>query len=78
MGKGINSLRGVKPSDVYQKDDGTIWYVESVCDAPTATLRRIRGPKMMHEDDGVDVVSGAIGCLNLQPFTKLVPEAKDS
>lgn len=39
------------------------WQMISYCESPTATLRNVRT---------FETVSGAIGCLNLQPFVRLM------
>ncbi len=49
------------------KDDAIpdVWMMVSSCELPTVTLENVRtGEK----------IEGAIGCLLLQPFVKLVPE----
>ena len=42
-----------------------IWMMCSFCEYPSAILENVRTKER---------VGGAVGCLNLQPFVKLVPE----
>ena len=49
----------------YTTDGKDLWQLVSYCRDPTATMQNVRTEQK---------VGGAIGCLNLQPFIKLVPE----
>ncbi len=41
-----------------------IWMLITYCDHPTATMQNVRTGEQRD----------AVGCLNLQPFVKLIPE----
>lgn len=49
----------------YTTNGEDIWRLISYCREPTATMENIRTEER---------VGGAVGCLNLKPFIKLVPE----
>lgn len=67
---GIDSLNGVEPGDLYTTDGKDVWKVESFCEQPTITL-----VKMSSQGRGLqERKGGAVGCLNLQDFKRLVVE----
>ena len=49
----------------YTTDGEDIWQLITYCPEPTATMENIRTKER---------VGGAVGCLNLKPFVKLIPE----
>lgn len=49
----------------YTTNGEDIWQLITFCDLPTATLENVRTG---------DRRGGAVGCRNLEPFIKLVPE----
>jgi len=49
----------------YTTNGEDVWQLVSYCASPTAIMLNIRTG---------DRVGGGIGCLNLQPFIKLIPE----
>jgi len=49
----------------YTTNGEDIWQLISYCREPTATMVDIRTGER---------IGGAVGCLNLQPFIKLIPE----
>ncbi len=51
----------------YTTDGTDIWMLQSYCGQPTVTMVNVRTG---------DLRGGAVGCLNLQPFKKLVIEEK--
>ena len=51
-------------SGFYTTDGCDVWRLISYCREPTATMENV---------ETKDRVGGAVGCLNLQPFVKLVP-----
>lgn len=49
----------------YTTDGEDVWQLIAYCVLPTATMENVRTKERK---------GGAVGCLNLQPFIKLVPE----
>lgn len=49
----------------YTTNGEDVWQLISYCREPTATMKNLRTEER---------VGGAVGCLNLKPFIKLVPE----
>jgi len=62
--KGINSLHGLNPGDLFTTDGRDVWELVSFCELPTATVKNLRTG---------EVRDGAVGCLNLAPFVQLKP-----
>lgn len=65
--KGIYSLEGVKPGDLYTKNGKDVWEVVSTCDYPTIQLRDLHTGA---------TTGGGVGCLNVREFVRLVPADK--
>jgi len=65
MSKGIRSLDGIKPHDLYTKDGSDVWRVVSLCEQPTIRLKNI---------ETEETVGGAVGCLLLSGFQRLVED----
>jgi len=51
----------------YTTDGEDVWELTSYCKEPTATMENIKTGRR---------IGGAVGCLKLKPFVKLVPERK--
>ena len=51
----------------YTTDGTDVWKLAVYCDQPTATMLNVETGERR---------GGAVGCLNLQPFKKLVVEEK--
>jgi len=60
----IDTLDGIEPGDVFTTDGHDVWRVVSFCHHPTITLKNIETGKE---------IGGAVGCLNVRNFVKLVP-----
>lgn len=52
----------------FTRNGTDIWQMTSSCRQPTATLKNLQ----TNEETG-----GAVGCLNLSGFTRLIPEIED-
>ena len=66
MSKGINSLDGVEPRDLYvEEGHPDPWEVTTTCSQPTVTLKNLITGKTKY---------GAVGSRNMSKFIKLVPE----
>ena len=52
-------------SSYYTTDGEDIWRLVAYCQEPTATMENVETNER---------VGGAVGCLNLKPFVKLIPE----
>ena len=66
---GIKMSDKPKPGDLYQRTDGSVWRIKWVCTVPSIALTRI--------DDEEVTISGGVGCLNLAPFVRLIPEGSE-
>lgn len=67
----IDSLDGITIGQLFTRQgDGIhadeVWEVLSYCQLPTLVMRNVRNPN--------EVIDGGMGCLNLKPFIRLVPE----
>ena len=52
-------------SKYYTTNGKDIWQLIIYCEYPTATMKNLETGER---------VGGAVGCLNLKPFVKLIPE----
>lgn len=64
--KGIRSLDGIKPGDLYTTNGTDVWRVQSLCEYPTITLVSESGSQR----------GGAVGSPIVSDFVRLVPETK--
>jgi hypothetical protein len=60
----IDSIRGLEPGDLFTTNGKDVWRLESYCDYSTISLINVGNGELC---------SGAVGCLNLQPFVRLIP-----
>lgn len=67
MSKGIHTLAGIRPGDLYTTDGQDVWRVQSLCERPTVTLVNVESGER---------TGGAVGSLNVSDFRRLVPEAE--
>lgn len=65
MSKGIKSVHQLEPGQLYTTNGKDVWVLESFCEHPTATLRNLNTDEKR---------GGAVGCMSLQDFVRLVPE----
>lgn len=62
--KGILSLTGIKPGDLYTTNGDDVWRVKFMCEEPTITLENVETKQQ---------IGGAVGCTNVSDFVKLEP-----
>ena len=65
--KGIRSLNGMEPGDLFTTDGHNVWKVVSYSELPTITL--------LNMETG-EQTRGGVGCRLLADFIRLVPEEK--
>jgi hypothetical protein len=59
----INFVTGMKAGDLYTTDGEDVWEVVGYFDCPSVTLKNLRTGEEM---------TGGVGCLNFDPFVRLV------
>ena len=61
----IDNLNGLECWQLFTQDGKDVWRVQSYCEHPTVT--------MVNVETG-ETTGGAVGCLNLKTFKRLVEE----